>query len=99
MTTIDIRFDSEVFSADAVIRAAHRYTDEFFIQLESGGPDLLVRLAPKSDEVDTSRLAERLRNDVLDEQLRAQVRKETSELHTVLVNAAMRPVAATGRRS
>lgn len=94
MTTIDIRFDSEVFSADAVTRAAHRYTGEFFVRLESSGSDLLVCLAPRSDDADASSLAERLRNDVLDEQLRAHVRRETSELHTALVNAAMHPVLA-----
>lgn len=91
MSTIEVRFDPLFFSSEAVARAAHRYTDDYFVQIESGISELIVRLDPKGDEVDTSRAVEYLGNAVLDEQLRAHVRRETSELHAVLVEAALRP--------
>jgi len=91
MSTIEVRFDAVLFSSEAVTRAAHRYTGEYFVQVENGISDLIVRLDPRSDGVDASRIAEHLRNSALDEQLREHVRKETSELHAVLVEAALRP--------
>lgn len=91
MSTIEVRFDPALFSSEAVTTAAHRYTDDYFVQVESGISEVIVRLNPRGDGVDTSRAAERLCNTVLDEQLRAHVRRETSELHAVLVEAALRP--------
>jgi len=49
-----------------------------------------VALTPKRSEVDTTHLALRFGNDLLDERLRACIRDETSDLHVALVQAALR---------
>jgi His-Xaa-Ser system protein HxsD len=91
MSTIEVRFDSVLFSSEAVTAAAHRYTNDYFVQIERGISHLIVRLNPRGDGVNASQVAEHLRNSVLDEQLRAHIRRETSELHAILVEAALRP--------
>lgn len=90
MSTIEVRLDAGVFPADIVMKAAHRYTDAYFVEIKSSTADFIVRLTPKHAEGDTNQLAEHLRNDVLDEQLRALVRSETQDIHTVLIEAALR---------
>lgn len=89
MSTIEVRLDAGVFSADVVMKAAHRYTDAYFVEIKSSPADFIVQLTPKYVEVDTDEVAERLRNDVLDEKLRALVRRETQDIHAVLIEAAL----------
>ncbi len=89
MSTIEVHLDAGVFSADIVTKAAHRYTDAYFVEIKSSPADFIVQLTPKHVELDTDQVAERLRNDVLDEQLRALVRSETQDIHTVLIGAAL----------
>lgn len=87
-TRIDV--DTGVFSPDVIARAAHRYTGEFYVELVLSAPPSHVVLTPKHAGVDTANLALRFGNDLLDEQLRARIRTETSDLQTVLVEAALR---------
>jgi His-Xaa-Ser system protein HxsD len=89
MATVDVYVDGAIFSDEVVARTAHRYTNEYFVEVESSPSWPLVRLTPKGAETDTTQLTERFRNDALDERLRERGRSETSELQTVLVRAAL----------
>lgn len=90
MSTIEVRLDAGVFSADIVTRAAHRYTDAYFIKIKRSPGDFIVQLTPKHVEPDAGQVAGQLRNDALDEKLRALVRSETQDIHAVLIEAALR---------
>jgi len=90
MSTIEVRLDASAFCTDTVTKAAHRYTDTYFVEIKSNSADLIVELTPKRAGADTNQLAERLRNDVLDEKLRALVRSETQDIHALLTEAALR---------
>lgn len=89
MHAIEIVLDGGLFSADVVARTAHRYTGDYFVETLSAPSGLLVRLTPKKDSDNSYRLAERFRNDALDERLRERIRTETADLHTALVRAAL----------
>lgn len=88
MNAIEIVLDGDLFSVDVVARTAHRYTGDYFVEIVSTTP-VMVRLKPKTDNINFHLLAERFRNDALDELLRERIRLETSELHTALVRAAL----------
>lgn len=89
MSTIEVRLDTGVFPADIVTKAAHRYTNAYFVEIKASSGDFVVQLTPKHVELDTGQVAEQFRNDVLDEKLRALVRSETQDIHTVLIEAAL----------
>lgn len=93
MNTIEIVLNGGLFSVDVIARTAHRYTGDYFVETVSTTSDVLVRLTPKTDSLSFHLLAERFRNDALDERLRERVRTETSELHTALVRAALHQAA------
>lgn len=93
MHAIEIVLDGGLFSADVIARTAHRYTSDYFVEILSAPLGMLVRLTPKTDSTSPHLLAERFRNDVLDERLRERIRAETADLHTALVRAALHPVA------
>jgi His-Xaa-Ser system protein HxsD len=86
----EIYVDTGVFEPDVIASAAHRYTNEFFVELLLASAPQRVLLTPMHDRVDVDRLALRFQNDLLDEHLRARIRIQTAELHLVLVQAALR---------
>jgi len=101
MQAIEIVLDDGLFSVDVIARTAHRYTGDYFVETLSTSSGALIRLAPKTDSISSHLLAERFRNDALDERLRERIRAETGELHTTLVRAALErvaPLTTTGQK-
>jgi His-Xaa-Ser system protein HxsD len=94
MATFEVRLDAGLFSADMVTKAAHRCTDAYFVEIKSEPAEFVVQLTPRHAELDTGEVADRLRNDVLDEKLRALVRSETQDIHAVLIEAALRQASS-----
>jgi hypothetical protein len=93
MNAIEIVLDGGLFSVDIIACTAHRYTGDYFVETVSTTSDVLVRLTPKTDNVSSHLIAERFRNDALDERLRERVRAETGELHVALVLVALQQAA------
>lgn len=89
MASACFSMDVGFFSAEVITRTAHRYTDHFFVELTSSGDAHIVILTPKHDEVDSTGLEGRFRNDALDERLRERIKAETADLHGSLVQAAL----------
>lgn len=90
MAPIRLSMDAGFFSAEVIARTAHRYTDHFFVELTSSDDVHVVTLTPKHDEVDSTGIEGRFRNDALDERLRERIKAETADLHVSLVQAALR---------
>jgi len=91
--------DAGFFSAEVIARTAHRYTDHFFVELTSSDDVHVVTLTPKRDEVDSTSIEGRFRNDALDERLRERIRAETADLQVSLVQSALRQAMPTGPES
>lgn len=87
---VSVVFSSDVFSSQSVVHAAHRHVATCFVEIQSVPEGLRVVLTPRAANVDDIALALQLQNDVLDEQVRARVREQTSALHAALVDAALR---------
>jgi His-Xaa-Ser system protein HxsD len=90
MDAIRIDVDVGMFSLDVIARAAHRYTGEFFVDIALSPPPARVAFTLKHADTDVELLALRFGNDLLDERLRAYIREETADLHTILTQAALR---------
>jgi hypothetical protein len=78
-----------VFPIEVVTRTAHRYTYNYFVDINDAG-GIRVDLMLRADDVPTDGVERRFRNDLLDNLLREKMRIETAELHTVLTEAALR---------
>lgn len=86
-----LSFDAEAFSLLAVQKACYRFTNvaSFEVALEHKGAAASISvtatpLAEKSDE-DLVRLEHRLRNEVLDQQLREQIRAQTEGVRNLIL--------------
>ncbi len=99
MSSEEVRLDRALFGDEVIARTAHRYTGDFYVDIEFDGNAALIRLSPKTDVVDLHRLQERFRNAALDEKLREHVRNETSDLQLLLINAALHESAPHSGKS
>lgn len=89
MDTMRLMMDAAIFSPDVIARTAQRYTADYFVEVNALADGIEVHLTTRREAVDTEHLAQRFRNDALDDRLRAAVAAQTAELQTVLVQAAL----------
>ncbi|UNK49897.1 hypothetical protein MNR01_02340 [Lysobacter sp. S4-A87] len=97
MDTAELEMDRALFSAEVLARTAHRYTDEYYVDLQVDADIIRVRLTPKRADIETRDLALRFRNDALDDRLRAAVAIQTGDLQTALVRAALAEARPRGQ--
>jgi len=85
---LELIFARAIFSEEAILRAAHRHSGLFGVDIQVAAENIIVRLTPFGGQARCDDLASRFRNDALDEVLRERIRAETSDLHAALVEAA-----------
>lgn len=86
-----LNFDAEIFSLLAVQKACYRFSDvaAFEVTLERNGKttSISVTATPLAEKTDESvdDLEHRLRNEVLDHQLREQIRAQTEGVRNLIL--------------
>jgi His-Xaa-Ser system protein HxsD len=83
-------FDSNVFSLDTVKRALYRFADlcSFDIQLADEQIEVTLLVPIAADPMKMDDLCYRIRNEVLDQDLRDTISKDTANIRTlILANA------------
>jgi His-Xaa-Ser system protein HxsD len=77
--TEDVSFDLSVYSLDTVKRAAYRLTGKasFEIKVVDGSALCTIRFAGPISPQEARRMADNLRTEVLDQDLRASLAQET----------------------
>ncbi len=84
MKTLELVFDVRVFSLDTIKRALYRFADKCSFDVQQKDSDIIVTIHSKVD-ID---LSDRIRNEVLDQDLRDSLSKETANIRTlILANA------------
>src|SRR5436189_5559653 len=89
--TTGYEIDREVFSIDAVLRAAYKFTDRahVFIQTHDTRPNRwLVVLRPKTEAQDTHDLAGNFANELIDQRLRERLEQQFGDVRTLIVAQA-----------
>lgn len=87
---IDLYFDSNVFSLETIKRALYRFADvcSFDIGLIDQQISVTLHIATPANLVNTDDLCARIRNEVLDQDLRDTISKDTANIRTlILANA------------
>ncbi len=89
-SSADLNFDGKAFSLDTVKRALYRFTDlcSFDIQSIDEQIKVTLHLPVAANQVKVDDLCSRIRNEVLDQDLREAISKETAGIRTlILANA------------
>jgi len=89
-----LKFDSRAFSLLAVQKACHRFSNvasfEMAIEESSDATTISVNVSPLVDKSPEGlvHLERRLRNEVLDQQLREQIRSQTEGVRNLILSHA-----------
>lgn len=79
----ELKFDVRVFSIETVKRTLYRFTDKCSFDIQASDSEITVNVNTDNDE-----LPARIKNEVLDQDLRDSLAKETANIRTlILANA------------
>lgn len=87
---IELQFDSGVFSLDTIKRALYRFADLCSFDIETANQKITVilHIAVSANPIKINDLCARIRNEVLDQDLRDTIFKNTANIRTlILANA------------
>ncbi|QTH14412.1 His-Xaa-Ser system protein HxsD [Pseudomonas corrugata] len=86
----ELAFDSQLYGAEAIQKAAYRAMHAFTLDLKVDGDNILCTLIGNiTTEPNTfERAVEEFRKDVLDYQLRAQLQAETAPIRNLIIGLA-----------
>ncbi len=85
--SVELTFDAASHSADAIQRAAYRFSDRISCELTSGEAEHRCVVTPVKD-TDLDALVADFRTEVLDQVLRERIRSETLPIRTMILAQA-----------
>nr|WP_298123952.1 hypothetical protein [uncultured Pseudoxanthomonas sp.] len=72
MESIELELDAQFFSKDVISHTVYRYSGDYFVRVECTATTHRVSLSPRTPDITTSHLAERLQADACADRLREQ---------------------------
>ena len=93
-----LRFDNRVFSLPAVKKAAYKYINSFTADINLEGNEIVCALtfASPANEEHSSRLVEEFKKEVLDQDLREQIKTETAPIRNLIFALAFSKTGIVG---
>src|ERR1700674_4405855 len=85
-----IRVDPELYPLPALYKACYSFTDRCYLFLirESESPNIMVYFAGKSPDTDLRRIVGEFCNELIDQQVRCTIAKETQTIRELIVAQA-----------
>jgi His-Xaa-Ser system protein HxsD len=83
-----VQFAAGIYPIDAIKRAAYRFADKFAIDIEPRSDGILCTLLPTSPNTNAAAIEADFRSEVLDQDLRLQIAKETEPLRNLILSLA-----------
>jgi His-Xaa-Ser system protein HxsD len=81
----NIEFDNAIYSLSAVTKAAYKFGGFFFVRITESGKTFRVELTPRAQGDSVSEKLGEFQNEVLDQELREQISRETIGVRNLLM--------------
>lgn len=89
MRVLEVRFDAEAHSADAIQRAAYKFSDRLSLDLRCEPSEFLCSLTLTDESAqDADAIVADFRTEVLDQVLRERIRQETEGVRNLILSIA-----------
>jgi His-Xaa-Ser system protein HxsD len=88
---LSVSIDKTLYEREAVLKAAHRFTDRYNVILDAHDSEFVISFKPKAD-ADLTYVVDNFRNELIDEQVRCIVQKECGEIRDQIVKKAFSPI-------
>jgi His-Xaa-Ser system protein HxsD len=89
---LEVTFAAAAHSADAIQRAAYKFTDHFTLELQHAGDNHVCLLRAIGSHGPGEETVDAFRVEVLDQVLRERIRDETAEVRNVILALAFSKV-------
>jgi His-Xaa-Ser system protein HxsD len=95
--SVGIDVDTRFFSEEAILKAAYQFTGQCHVKLATVGEGVAqVVISPKDPQDNLDRVVPELLNELIDQQLRITVGRETAEIQRLIIAEAFAPLQAEG---
>ena len=85
-----ILYSKELYSKEALLKAAYHFTDNYYIYLGVEGDSFFVDFSSKEDSpIDSDALQNQFKNEILAQVIHQSISNETSDLRKLLVARAL----------
>ena len=88
-----IKLDTDLYSKDTIMRTAYHFIDDYYIFLEKDDHFVLVSIITKKEQKITDDLHVQIegefRNELLNQEVRKSIRKETKSIRELILARAM----------
>jgi His-Xaa-Ser system protein HxsD len=96
---VGVEVDTNFFCEEAILKAAYQFTRLCHVKLATVGEGAAqVVISPKDPQTDLDRLVPEFLNELIDQQLRVKVQRETADIQRLIVAEAFAPIEAEGDR-
>ncbi|HWH59565.1 MAG TPA: His-Xaa-Ser system protein HxsD [Terriglobales bacterium] len=85
---LQIAFSAGVYDIDAIKLAAYRFADRVSVQIDLIGEDVSCVLTALTSKTDLETIGAHFRNEVIDQDLRKRVAKETESVRNLILSLA-----------
>jgi len=87
--------DTSFFCKEAILKTAYQFTDQCHFEVDTVGEGVArVAISPKEPGTDVERIVHEFLNELIDQELRVRVQRETAEIHRLIVSEAFAPLEA-----
>jgi His-Xaa-Ser system protein HxsD len=93
----EVVVDPTFFGPEAVLNTAYLFTGECYIRLiATSEQGIVIAFTPKRPDVTIEVLVQQFLNELIDQQLRIQIRHDTAEIQRIIVSEAFAPLGTEG---
>jgi len=84
---VQVLFDKQIYSVEAIKKAAYRFIDKFSAVISEEGPSYSCALnfPDKSSDNQVTRIVDDFKKEVLDQDLRESIKKETEGVRNLIL--------------
>jgi His-Xaa-Ser system protein HxsD len=85
---VALQIDLALYSVDAVMRTAYKFTDRCYLFLSRAGGSLIAAIVPKRKDADLEDLLGQFSNELIDQRLRESLDQQFGQVRTLIVAQA-----------
>jgi His-Xaa-Ser system protein HxsD len=91
--SVTMTVDLSVYCRDAILNTAYLFTDKYYVDVKTADEKTAtVQMTPKDPAARREGAAQEFMNELIDQQLRVRLRRETAEIHRMIIAEAFAPL-------
>ena len=91
-STFQVNVDMSIYAKEAVVSAIYKYTNRYYIHLQTTENLIAVIFESKDNQIVTEEVVKQFCNDLIDQQVRYNTEQRFGHIRDLIVEEAFKPV-------